>query len=72
MKKIKADIPALQEMRFTIVIFGAERSPYILSATMRHHLQKYNDEDAEFVEDVQTSLYVHDYVPWVPEPKNRK
>ena len=61
-KDIKADIPELQELRFTRAIFGAGPSPYILSATIRHHLQKYSDEDAEFVEDVETSLYVDDYI----------
>ena len=50
------------EYRFTRAIFGAGPSPYILGGTVRHHMEQYKAIDPEFVEDVNESLYVDDYV----------
>ena len=54
--------PKIEEFRFTRALFGAGPSPYILSATIRHHLERCKKDDREFVEDVQQSLYVDDYL----------
>ena len=50
------------EYRFTREVFGAGPSPYILGGTVRHHMEQYKAIDPEFVEDVNESLYVDDYV----------
>ena len=50
------------EYRFTRAIFGAGPSPYILGGTVRHHMEQYKAINPEFVEDVDESLYVDDYV----------
>ena len=52
--------PAIQEMRFTRVVFGVSSSPFLLNATISHHLNKYRDEHPESVEKLLNSLYVDD------------
>eukprot|EP00794_Sanderia_malayensis_P005099 gene5099-biopygen4160 len=52
----------IEEFRFTRAIFGAGPSSFILSATVRHHLSKYKEENEELVQDVNQSLYVDDYI----------
>ena len=47
--------------RFTRVVFGVNCSPFILNATIRHHLDLYQKSDPEFVAEVLKSVYVHDY-----------
>ena len=59
-KDVKSQDPELWELRFTRAIFGAGPSPFILSATIHHHLNQYKDKD--LVEEVKTSLYVDDYL----------
>ena len=53
--------PTTQQLRFARVVFGVTSSPFILHATLRHHLNKYLHEDPKFVEEVLRSLYVDDY-----------
>ena len=43
---------------FKAVLFGGVSSPFILYATLYHHLQQHN---TTFLTDIQTNLYV-DYV----------
>ena len=59
--KLLFNFPIL-EYRFTRAIFGACQSPYILGGTVRHHMEQYKAIDPEFVEGVNESLYVNDYV----------
>ena len=47
-------------MRFQRVIFGAVCSPFLLQATIQHHLNKYPPSPA--VRELQSSLYVDDFV----------
>ena len=54
--------PKLEIYRFTRVMFGAICSPYLLNATVRHHLEKYRDENEKFVDNVIKSLYCDDFV----------
>ena len=48
--------------RFCRVVFGLNASPFVLNATLRHHISKYNDEDTEFVRKMIESFYVDDLV----------
>ena len=46
--------------RFTRVAFGVSSSPFLLNATIRHHIQSYVDQDPEFVNTFLSSIYVDD------------
>ena len=47
-------------LRFTRVVFGVSSSPFLLNATIRHHVAKYKDSDPAFVETFIRSTYVDD------------
>jgi len=53
--------PNLQVYRFARVAFGVSASPFLLNATIRHHLTS-ADIPKEFAERVLKSLYVDDFV----------
>ena len=57
---ITEDPPNIQTLRFTRVVFGVTCSPFLLNATVRHHVQKYQKEDPAFVKTVLDSIYVDD------------
>ncbi len=44
------------------VIFGAGPSPFLLNATIRHHVEKYESEDPKFTEKMKRSFFVDDLV----------
>ena len=44
----------------TRVAFGLSSSPFLLNATLKHHILKYESEDPEFVQRLLQSLYVDD------------
>ena len=48
--------------RFLRVVFGVKSSPFLLNATIKHHLSKYLDNEKEIVERVGDDLYVDDLV----------
>ena len=56
-----ADNPTLKTFRFTRLVFGLTSSPYVLNATIRHHLNKYRQIYPEFVSTVENSLYIDDF-----------
>ena len=47
--------------RFNRLVFGLTSSPYILNATIHHHLNSYRENYPEFVKLVLNNLYVDDY-----------
>lgn len=59
---VESPDPQIIVFRYTKAIFGAVCSPYLLSATIRHHLRQYEETEPEFVENVKKSLYCDDYV----------
>ena len=50
----------LMELRFTRVVFGVSSSPFLLNATIRHHLEKYEATHPSLIKKLQRSLYVDD------------
>ena len=49
-------------LRFKKVIFGVSCSPFLLNATIYHHLLQYQPEDPPFVHKFLRSIYVDDLV----------
>ena len=49
-------------LRFTRVVFGVSCSPFLLNATLRHHLDKYVTSHPKTVHKLTSSLYVDDVV----------
>ena len=58
---VLADCPTFERNRFARVIFGVNSSPFLLAATLRIHLDRYNEIDPDFVKRVLRSLYVDDF-----------
>ena len=52
--------PVVKKLRFTRVVFGVSANPFLLNATINHHLQKYRDEHPDLVNTLRKSLYVDD------------
>lgn len=50
----------VKEMRFLRVTFGVKSSPFLLNATIRFHLQKY--DDTLVVQELKENLYVDDWL----------
>ena len=57
---ISKEPPETIIMRFTRIVFGVSSSPFLLNATIRHHLEKYRDRYPEFVDRFLRSIYVDD------------
>ena len=55
------DTPEVTKYRFFRVIFGANRSQYLLNSVIRFHASKYKNVDKEFSEKVAKSFYVNDF-----------
>jgi hypothetical protein len=53
--------PKIRLLRFTRVVFGLTSSPFILNATIKHHVSQYTTSDPEFAKEVMRSLYVDDF-----------
>ena len=52
--------PKVEIKRFTRLVFGVSSSPFLLNATLRHHMSKYALCDPEFVKKFLEALYVDD------------
>ena len=53
---IESDDPCIVVYRFCRLVFGLISSPFVLGATVRHHMSKYVEVDLEFVLEVLRSL----------------
>ena len=49
-------------LRFARVVFGVSCSPFLLNATLQHHLNQYLNSHSELVKKLTKSLYVDDIV----------
>ena len=54
--------PQVVTYRFARVVFGVSSSPFLLNATIRHHLEKFSSTYPSLVSSIIQSLYVDDLV----------
>lgn len=54
--------PEVQTLKFTRVVFGVSSSPFLLNATIRHHLKRYTSTHPKLVKRILESIYVDDVV----------
>ena len=59
-QNINAQPVEIITLRFTGVVFGINCSPFLLNATICHHVETYKYTDPEFVEKFLSSIYVDD------------
>ena len=59
---IKKERPEMVVFRFARVVFGITLSPFLLNATIDHHLKSYSSEKTRLVEVLKESIYVDDIV----------
>ena len=59
-KDVHADQLDLMKYRFTRVVFGVSSSPFLLNATILHHLEKYESAHPDLIKKLLRSLYVDD------------
>ena len=52
--------PKVITLRFTRVVFGLSSSPFLLNATIKHHIEQYEQCDPEFTRKFLESIYVDD------------
>ena len=61
-KDIKRRPPEICAYRFTRVVFGVACSPFLLNATLRHHINKYQATRPDLVSQLNKSIYVDDVI----------
>ena len=59
---IKKDPPELCTLRFARVVFGISSSPFLLNATIQHHLESHASSFPELVKRLSRSIYVDDII----------
>ena len=59
-KDVKEPQTEITVMRFTRVVFGVSASPFLLNASIDHHINKYESADQPFVRMFRQSIYVDD------------
>ena len=57
---INSDLPRIKVLRFSRIVFGVSSSPFLLNATIKHHIDSYKGVDQQFVEKFEQSIYVDD------------
>ena len=62
LQDVSAEQPEVIELRFTRFMFGVSSSPFLLNATIRHHLEKYNQTHPDLVKKLSNSTYVDNIV----------
>ena len=60
----------IELLRFTRVVFGVNTSPFILNATIRHHVNTFMLNDNAFALELLKSLYVDDLVSGAKDVNN--
>jgi len=59
---VNSDTPEICSLRFTRAVFEVTSSPFLLNATLQHHLNLFADNHSELVRLRSKSTYVDDIV----------
>ena len=59
---VHSETPTTRVLRFARVVFGVSFSPFLLNATLQHHLNQFSTSHPELVRRLTQSLYVDDIV----------
>ena len=59
---IHAENPGIVAYKFRRVCFGCTSSPFLLNCVLRHHIERYKEEDPEFVDKLLGGFFVDDLV----------
>lgn len=59
-RDVTEEVPDVVVLRFTRVVFGVNSSPFLLNATIDHHMRRYQEIDPVFVDKFLSSIYVDD------------
>jgi hypothetical protein len=59
---VSKDFPEICELRFTRVVFGVSASPFLLNATLKHHVEQYTAAYPDTVRRLLESTYVDDII----------
>ena len=59
-RDVNREMPDVIVLRLTRVVFGVNSSPFLLNATIDHHMWKYQEIDPSFVDKFLSSVYVND------------
>ena len=59
-KDVNDDVPHVTVLRFTRVVFGVSASPFLLNATIKHHMEQYSVQEPDLVSLFMRSIYVDD------------
>ena len=59
---LESDNPELLVLRFCKLVFGLNYAPFILGATLQHHISNYEFEDPSVIEKLLESFYVDDFL----------
>ena len=60
LNSIKEENPSTVVYRFRTVTFAMGPSPFLINATLGHHLDKYAEKEPELVETLKESIYIDD------------
>ena len=55
---IHKQLPSVVTLRFTRVVFGVSSSPFLLNATIKHHVDKYKSAEVGFVKRFTRLIYI--------------
>ena len=59
---VNSNSPQIRVLRFARVVFGVSSSPFLLNATLQHHLGQYMTSNPEVVGQLLKSMYVDDVI----------
>ena len=68
-RDVSKDPPDVKVLRFNRVMFGVRSSPFLLNATLRHHLSLFADTCPDLVQKLEKSTYVDDIVTGATDEK---